>query len=125
MSDIRDVLAQIAAEAIYTQAWGQPPSNDEERWAWRADAFAAVDAILATYLTIPRSDIVGTEYGWRYSEAGQQARTWIAPDRDIATREAYWLRSRQIEMGRVPDAEPLSRPVLPWSVIPLPEEGEQ
>lgn len=116
MSDpTREALVQVAAVAIYTQQWGSPPSNDAERCAWRSDASAAVDAILATHLVVPRSDIVGTEYGIRYTSEDGKASTW--PSKATSRAEVVELRQ--------PGVTVLERPVLPWSPIPLPEDGTE
>ncbi len=73
-------------------------------------ALRAVDAILAEFLVISRSDVVGTEYGWRNSLSDQ-----VCPrgERDWALLTA-----------RKRGGEAVERPRLPWSVIPLPEDGQ-
>lgn len=82
-------------------------------------------ALEARYLVVPRSDIVGTEYGWRFAELGMPEETWLAEDRSAAVGV---VRSLQREQARDPIPRPgpqlLERPRLAWSVIPLPEDGD-
>lgn len=113
MTDIREALARLAAEAIYTQEWGHPPGNDEERWAWRDDAYAAVDAILAEFLVVPRSQ-VEIEYGVQYGVIvhGRVADPIVA-------------RRRAVEVFNMPQDAARQREVWtgPWK--PLDENGDK
>lgn len=80
---------------------------------------------LDEFLIIPRSDIVGTEYGVRYSEYAEAP---AVVREDFTLEEAASLvrsiRWRQEANRRTPNAELLSRFNPPWSVIPLPEDGQ-
>lgn len=85
---------------------------------WHPDDLAdAVDAILAEFLVVPRSEIVGTEYGWR---SGPDANVRDAPTRDQAIRQAARARAA----GGVWSNSEAVEHVIAWSVIPLPEDGE-
>lgn len=66
------------------------------------------DAILAEFLVVPRSDIVGTEYA--YSPAPGHVLT--PDDRD----PVVWMASHR--GGAV-----VLRPVVAWQPSPLPEDG--
>lgn len=95
---------------------------------WGCDdesAHQCVGQLLAEFLVIPRSAVVGTEYGWRFAELGMPEETWLAEDRSAAVGV---VRSLQREQARDPIFRPgpqlLERPRLPWSVIPLPFQYE-
>lgn len=79
----------------------------------------AAAAILERFLVVPR-DQVTTEYGVLYS-SGENHR---AIDRDNA---ATIVRSDRKHPGVVRDYDPklASRLVLPWTVIPLPEDDSR
>lgn len=78
------------------------------------DGYAAhlVDALLSEYLVVPRSEIAGTEYGWRHLWKGRQCEHVSA---------SFAEARRLAEANDVPI---LQRPVLPWSVIQTAEDGE-
>lgn len=65
------------------------------------------EQLIAEFLVIPRSD---TEYGWRNGPSGQ-----VCPrgERDWALLTAHKRGGEAVE-----------RPALPWSVIPVPEDGD-
>lgn len=81
--------------------------------------------VLARFLAVSRRGVtarVCTKYGWREKAP-------MHPN-EIATPEAALLavveeRRRQIACGMAPTAEAIQRPVLPWTVIPLNEDGEK
>lgn len=81
-----------------------------------ASDLALIDMILERFMVVPR-DQVTTEYGVLYS-SGENHR---AIDRDNA---ATIVRGDRKHPGFVRDYDPklASRLVLPWTVIPLPEE---
>lgn len=81
------------------------------------------DDLRVDFLVIPRSDIQRCEYGWRYTEVGQEKpRTLVGPTREDAMENAAGIRAIQRQKGYEVNAEAVSRPVLPWSVIP--ENGQ-
>lgn len=94
MPDTREALAQLLInELVFPQR-----------------AYLLTDAILTEFLVVPRSDIVSTEYGTRYS------------DGDVFGNQD---RGRVVRLAeRLHGVEAVQRPLLPWSVIPLPEDGE-
>ncbi len=94
MSDIREALARVIL--VNSMCPGQ-------EYLARHEA----DAILAEFLVVPRSDIVGTDYG---VEADAHLPPEYHLDQAVAVDEA---RRRGVRV--------LKRPRLPWSVIPLPE----
>lgn len=73
-----------------------------------ADHLAEV--ILAEFLVIPRAGIE-TEYGYRRPESN----AWPVTGG----------REQSIRLAALNLAEPVSRPVLPWSPIPLPKDGTE
>jgi hypothetical protein len=105
MSDIREALAH----AILVNAM----CPGQEYIATRV-----ADAILAEFLVVPRSDIVGTEYG-----ISDQTNTDVqfVGRRAEAIEGARWRR----RFPGTSEACAHERPVLPWSPIPLPEDGEK
>jgi hypothetical protein len=82
------------------------------------DLADAPDALLERFLVVPR-DQVTTEYGVLYSNGESQR----AVDHDNA---AMIARIDRKHPGIVRDHNPqlASRSVLPWTVIPLPEDGD-
>lgn len=89
---------------------------------WHPDDLAdAADAILAEFLVVPRSEIVGTEYGWQYLLNGQW-QTVSTEDRQQAIDNAAYQRDSEGAEWAAP-ARAVERPIPPWSVIPLPESG--
>ena len=76
----------------------------------RCNLLAAVDALLAEFLVIPRSDIVGTDYA-------------VEAD-DVQPPEYYSDRASAANVAARRGLRALERPVLPWSVIPLPAEAK-
>jgi hypothetical protein len=97
MSDTREALAR----AILVNAM----CPGQEYIAARV-----ADAILAEFLVVPRDSIVGTEYGWR------QERGWSVVVAHSLDAIRHWEETK--------GGEAVTRPDLPWSVIPLPENGE-
>lgn len=95
MADPRESIARLLMD------WG---CDDES-------AGQCVSQLLAEFLVVPRSDIVGTEYGWVHDIHGERCE-----HTDLSKEDALRLAGR---MG-----EAIERPVLPWSSpIPLPEDG--
>jgi hypothetical protein len=80
-------------------------------WAVHINALIA-----AEYLVVPRSDIVGTEYGMRYTSEEGRTNTWSS---NTANRAETIRLAESDGSGRVAAME---RPILPWSPIPLPED---
>jgi hypothetical protein len=98
------------------------------RFVTRGDhARHVADLIAAEFLVVARSDIVGTEYGWQCTTVDglPKAKQRVPGGRESAIRDARRVRRNQEAEGLAPDVELLSRPVLPWSVTPLPENGEK
>jgi hypothetical protein len=120
----REALAHAILDAIRDSVSEyDTPHVDRSSLEWtgidgRVDMLAAVDALLATYLVIPRSDIVGTEYGWRASPDGNVR---PRPSRDAAFEAVAHVRASG---GVWAHSEAVQHPVLPWSVIPLPKDGD-
>lgn len=85
------------------------------------------EQLLAEFLVVPRSDIVGTQYGWRYAERAELDEPLEIP---VATRLDVAIAAvRHIQQSReltgwtgMPAPELLARPILSWSIIPLPED---
>ncbi|MEV6432613.1 hypothetical protein [Nocardia sp. NPDC051463] len=122
MSETREVLAQLITEAVAiaaeTSAGINPEFDGQIVIDWQhglPDLVAALDSLA---LVVPRSEIVGTEYGWR---RGPSANVRLARSRASAIEQAADSRSA----GGVWAASEAVEHVIAWSVIPLPEEGEQ
>jgi hypothetical protein len=77
--------------------------------------------ILAQFLVVPRSDVIGTEYGWRYADPGREPRSYVA-DRETAIEAAVDARMLQRDRGLPVNAEALERPVLAW--VPIEIKGD-
>lgn len=77
--------------------------------------------VLAEFLVVPRADIVGTEYGYRSSDEDLAC---LTDDRKDAINGALGRRQWQRDAMFQPTAEAVERPSLPWSPIPLPEDGD-
>lgn len=130
MSNPREALTQLLTEAIAiaaeTSAGINPEFDGQIVIDWHhglPDFVAALDSLA---LVVPRSDIVGTEYGveqYRH-DFGWHVERAFSRDGAIAAaeREHY---DDDFE-GR-PRTRAVERPVLPpppWSPVPLPEDGE-
>lgn len=109
MSDpTREVLAELLARS---RRGITARVNDTDRHQ--------AGAILAEFLVVPRSDIVGTEYGWRRAP---DCIAHLTETRAEAIESAMNLRPAGPAWSR---AEAVERSaVLPWSPIPLPEDGQ-
>jgi hypothetical protein len=83
---------------------------------WQVFAAHVVDAVLAEFLVVPRSEIVGTEYGWRRSEGAVEVNS-----EDLAGLSAYIRELTGEDSGLY--FEHLTRRV-PAPVTPLPENGD-
>jgi hypothetical protein len=128
MSTTKEALASLIYEHERTgrSCIGCRACPDREFMNGLEHAEHVAELIAAELLVVPCSDIVGTEYGWRYAEEGQPPTTWKVPEgEDLAVREVRHIRRVQREQGKAQNAELLSRPVLPWSVTPLPEDGAE
>lgn len=104
MSDTR-ALAQQITDIIQREA--DPHLIDN----YRENLEKAAQAILAEFLVVPRSDIVGTEYALEPYPG--------------APLELYSDRAVVIDVGERCGLRALERPDLAWSVIPLPEEADR
>lgn len=132
MSDIREALAQQLCKAIGAAAgrgaWFDDDHLGDFGFDGAMDLYAVADAILATHLVVPRSDIVATEYGvrqYRHDRAGWHVER--ASSRDGAVAAAQHEHYDDDFEGR-PRTQAVERPLIPtppWSVIPLPEDGEK
>lgn len=112
MSDPREALVQAML--------GYDANGCTEVPTARGWAEHVANSVLAEFLVVPLSDIVGTEYGYRfkepkYSERTQSTGSW----RDEAIEVVAYLRNEQTRLGHDLNAEALSRPLLRWSPIPL------
>ncbi|WP_280465976.1 hypothetical protein [Nocardia brasiliensis] len=106
MSDTREALKDVFRAEYAKLPPGEYPTGR-----------ALIDAILAEFLVIPRSEITGTEYGWRTVGRGVMK----VDSRDEAIETARGIRELRRGRGEPHDVEAIERPALPWSVIPLPE----
>jgi hypothetical protein len=109
MSDTRDVRALLAehgpTEDVYLYCMCGVNCGGEAGYALHL-----ADLINAEFLVVPRSDIVGTEYGWRHPNE---------PFAEPCYHDALTEPDARRLAGR--KGEALQRPILPWSPIPLPE----
>jgi hypothetical protein len=112
--DTREALAQLLARSR-RGVTARVNDNDLHQ----------ADDVLAEFLVVPRSDIQGIQYGWRNFDEHGGEWVWTCASREVAVADASSARRRDRARGRDPKAEALERPILPWSVIPLPEEPKQ
>lgn len=116
-------LAKLLADHCFDAVeWGSCECGKEfpnaEAWSEHL-----AELISREHLVVPRSDIVGTEYGYRYQDPKYSAETYSTQgSRTQAIEVAENIRSGQIRKGNDVNAVALERPVLPWSVIPLFED---
>ena len=89
------------------------------------DLLGAADAILAEFLVVSRDSIVGTEYAAQWADPGHEPRTLPESGKEAALADAAHFRRVQQNKGLPVNARAVERPVPPWSVIPLPDNGEQ
>ncbi|WP_043737778.1 hypothetical protein [Nocardia asiatica] len=128
MTDPREALARVISDHQLTGriSIGCAGCPGLEFMTSVEHAEHVADMIGMQFLVVPQSDVVGLEYGWRYAEEGQPPTTWKVPEgEDLAVREVRHIRRVQREQGKAQNAELLSRPVLSWSVVPLPEDGDR
>ena len=105
--DIRDELARLLREH-------QTPIPDD---GYPADEYdCCADAILERFLVVPR-DQVNTEYGARVILESCEVRIAPLPSRDIAMQ----VIANKVFTGQVVQRE---SGIGPWTVIPLPEDGD-
>jgi hypothetical protein len=114
MNDTREALTRLISEAVAVAAETSPGINPECDGQividWHHGLPDFVAALNALALVIPRSDIVGTEYGWR------QERGWSVVVAHSLDAIRHWEETK--------GGEAVTRPDLPWAVIPLPEPVE-
>lgn len=111
MSDTtRDALAKLIDQLL----------GDGDTAVREFMARQTADAIVERFLVVPRSDIVGTEYAVRHiasdgheAEYSRASRLWAVED----------ARAWHLDLNSGGRMDAIERPVLPWSVIPLPEDG--
>lgn len=127
MSDTREALTRLISEAIAvaakTSAGINPEFDGQIVIDWRhglPDFVAALDALA---LVVPCSDIVGTEYGVRWvNSVGSVVYEGPYGCLSDAEETAAEIREHRSKIAVVSRPE---LPGLPWSVIPLPEQGAQ
>lgn len=82
------------------------------------------ELIAAEFLTVPRKDIQGYEYGFRLKESKVGERTYSTQrSRQDAIEFAGDLRDEQSRKGQDVNATAVQRTILPWT--PIPEGGER
>lgn len=108
----REALAQFLARSR-RGVTAKVNDNDREQ----------ADALLAEFLVVPRSDIQGYEYAHQYSSPVGGVWTYPADSREHVLGKVAHRRNGDPRPEVTYTA--LERPILPWSVIPLPEDGEQ
>lgn len=115
MPDTRRIIREALTELLSDHRFLRHTSSEGDvcYCGWRdhdePHGQHAADVLLEEYLVVPRSDIVSTEYGMRYSDGV------VFGNRD---------RGRAVRVAeRLHEVEAVQRPLLPWSVIPLPEDG--
>lgn len=114
MSDTRTTLAKLLEDHCFDAVeWGTCECGEEfpNAGAWSMHLARLIDA---THLVVPRSEIVGTEYGWRHPnpQAGADA---LCEHGALTEGDARRLAGNW--------GEAVQRPIPPWSVVPLPEDG--
>lgn len=129
MTDTREALARVISDHQLTGriSIGCAACPGLEFMTAVDHAEHLADMIAEQFLVVARSDIVGTEYGWQCTTVDglPKAKQKVPGGREAAIRDVRRVRRNQEAEGLAPDVELLSRPVLPWSVTPLSENGEK
>ncbi|MEV6555894.1 hypothetical protein AB0M22_09270 [Nocardia sp. NPDC051756] len=117
MSDIRDEIAEV----LYKRGAYCGDCDYETRRCRECDRVLEgyADAILAEFLVIPHSDLLGTRYGCEWTHEGQLRRDH-AHSEGRAVALALEMRAQQRKKGQPVTAVPVSAPIPPWTELPLP-----
>lgn len=124
MSDPREALARVISDHQLTGriSIGCTGCLGLEFMTSVEHAAHVADMIAMQFLVVPQNEIVGVEYGYRYSDEDLACLTENREDAIEGARQTLaWQRDAMNQLS----AEVVARPSLPWSVIPLPADGEQ